>query len=86
MVKCPVCKALLETAREAIVCWLGHEPDLPTTSSMAKVGRVLKVSRERVRQIYNSIEMKDRQYGPIPGEAPRRRYMRDYMRRYRQKD
>jgi len=66
---CPVCGQKRPSAREALRCWLGHEPDLPLKYTLQDMGDTLgSISRERVRQLLNKL-----------GE--RRRYARRRERR-----
>ncbi|GAG43378.1 unnamed protein product [marine sediment metagenome] len=66
---CPVCGQKRPSVREALRCWLGHEPDLPLRYSLQRMGDALgSISRERVRQLLNKL-----------GE--RRRYARRRERR-----
>lgn len=61
MYSCPVNNDSFETAREAIVCWQSHFPSLFSSLSLAKIGKEIGgVSRERIRQIANSMDVQER--------------------------
>ena len=62
---CPSCAASWATRREALVCWLGHDPDLATDLTLEQIARPLWMTRERVRQLLNEL-----------GEHRRRRQVR----------
>lgn len=54
---CPMDKLVHPSAREAIVCWMDHMPDLFRYYTLAQISRAIGgVSRERVRQIANSLD------------------------------
>ena len=73
---CPVCGQKRPSAREALRCWLGHEPDLPLKYTLQGMGDTLgSISRERVRQLLNKLGERRRYARGRPGrleEAPPR--------------
>jgi DNA-directed RNA polymerase sigma subunit (sigma70/sigma32) len=53
---CPVCGQKHPFAREALRCWLDHDPDLPLKYTLQGMGDTLgSISRERVRQLLNKL-------------------------------
>jgi hypothetical protein len=54
--RCPVCGKKRPSSREALRCWLGHEPDLPLKYTLQGMADALgSISRERVRQLLNKL-------------------------------
>ncbi len=54
--RCPVCGQKRPSSREALRCWLGHEPDLPLKYTLQGMADALgSISRERVRQLLNKL-------------------------------
>lgn len=60
MFNCPVDSQNYDTSKKAIVCWKSHYPNLFSLFSLAHIGTKIGVSRERVRQIANSLDVTER--------------------------
>ena len=85
--QCPVCGQEHPYAREALRCWLGHDPDMPLKYTLQAMGDALNsLSRERVRQLLKKLG-ETRRRGNLPPDSPargltnpekRRRYYREY--------
>ena len=52
---CPICQTPYSTARGALECWLRHEPNLPLTLTLDKIGERLGVSKQRIHQVLVSL-------------------------------
>jgi len=61
---CPVCGLWYASARPALVCWLGHEPNLGSQLTLQAIGDKLGVTRERARQLLKSPPRKPRARRP----------------------
>lgn len=59
-IPCPGCGQLLATAKEALRCWLSHDPTLAQKRTLQSIGDQLGVTRERVRQILNALGIRER--------------------------
>ena len=86
---CPMDQTIHSTARGAIKCWMNHMPDLFRYYTLAQIARSIGgASRERVRQIANSLDVtirrQEREASKVVRGKPAERRRRQVSRRWKE--